>query len=79
MLVRQTVSYIGLTSLYSADSIIIMNKVFGILLAGVFVLALVGADDASATRQFKDNDWTHPFFERCADKGGFALNVSDNQ
>jgi len=77
MLVRQTASYIGLTSLYSADSVISMNKVFGILLAGVFVLALLGTDGAWAgnwntTKKgfglngvYKDEDWSHSFYNNC--------------
>jgi len=49
-----------------------MNKVFGILLVGLVVPFLSGINIAWAEQRFKDNDWTHPSFERCADKGGFA-------
>ncbi|MDB2532243.1 polysaccharide lyase, partial [Alphaproteobacteria bacterium] len=49
-----------------------MNKVFGILLVGWVFSVLAVSETAWAAKNFKDDDWTHSFYERCSSRGGFA-------
>ena len=49
-----------------------MNKVFGILLVGWVFSVLAVSENAWAATNFKDDDWTHSFYERCSSRGGFA-------
>ena len=49
-----------------------MNKVFGILLVGLAFSVLAVNESSWAAKNFKDDDWTHSFYERCSSRGGFA-------
>ena len=66
MLVRQKVSYIGSTSLNSADIITFMNKVFGILLVGwvsvLFAATTVFAETVTLKDLIKRDGLTYKKF-----------------
>ena len=49
-----------------------MNKFFEILLVGLVFSVLAVNESSWAAKNFKDDDWTHSFFERCSSRGGFA-------
>ena len=49
-----------------------MKKFSAILLVGLVFSVLAVSESSWAAKIFKDDDWTHSFYERCSSKGGFA-------